>query len=75
VVVSIIIGNLGAGVTANRLENYVEIALDTKPGTQRCGVKHLRAEVMKYRRATVEQRLDIDQVPGPVPLAEDSLAE
>jgi hypothetical protein len=75
VFVSIVIGELAAGVTADRLENHVEIALDTKPRTQGSNVKLMRTEIMKDRRAAIEHRLDIDQIPGPVSLAEDSLAE
>ena len=75
VVVNIIIGGRAAGVVADRLENHVEIALNTKPRTQGCDVKPMRTEVMKYRRAAIEQRLDVNQVPRPVSLAEDLLAE
>ena len=75
VVVTIIIGDLAAEVAADRLENHVEIALDTKSGTQRCDVQLMRTEVMKYGRPAIQQRLDIDQIPRPVPVAENALAE
>ena len=62
-------------VNSDRLEDHVKIACDTESCPDRCYINPMRAEVMKDRRAAIEERLDIDQHPGPVSLLEDAATE
>ena len=66
---------LALQVAANRLEHHVEIALDAKARAQRRDVELMWAEVVEDRGAAIEERLNIDELPRPVPLAEDLLTE
>ena len=75
VVVRIASRELAVQVVPDRLEHHVDIALDAKPRPQRRDVKLMWTEVVEDRGAAIEERLNIDELPRPVPLAEDSLTE
>ena len=75
VVVRIAIAELAVQVAADRLEHHVEIALDAKPRPQGRDVDLMGTEVVEDRGAAIEQRLDVDELPRPVPLPEDLLTE
>jgi hypothetical protein len=62
-------------VASHGLKNHIEIAFHAKPSPQRSHVDLMGTEVMKHRRAAIEQRLDVDERPRPVSLAEDALTE
>ncbi len=66
---------LALQVVPNRLEHHVEITLDAKPRAQRRDVKLVWTEVVEDRGAAIEERLNIDELPRPVPFAEDLLTE
>jgi hypothetical protein len=60
------------GIATDRLENHVEIALDAKPGAQGRDVDVMWPQVMEHGCAGIEERLDINQRPRPIALAENS---
>jgi hypothetical protein len=66
---------VGAGIDADRLEQDVEVARHAEPRAQGRGVELMRAEIVEDRGLIVEQRLDVHELPGPVFLAQDALAE
>jgi predicted GIY-YIG superfamily endonuclease len=66
---------LALQVVPNRLENHIQIALDAKSRAQRRDVKLVWTEVVEDRGAAIEERLNVDELPRPVPLAEDLLTE
>jgi predicted GIY-YIG superfamily endonuclease len=66
---------LALQVVPDRLEHHVEIALDAKLRAQSRDVKLMWTEVVEDRGAAIEERLNIDELPRPVPLAEDLLTE
>ena len=66
---------LELGVGPDRFEYDVEVARHAEPRPQRRGVELMRAEVMKDGGTVIEHRLDVDELPGPVPFPEDPLAE
>jgi predicted GIY-YIG superfamily endonuclease len=66
---------LALQVVPNRFENHIQIALDAKSRAQRRDVELMWTEVVEDRGAAIEERLNIDELPRPVPLAEDLLTE
>jgi len=57
------------------LEHHVEVARDTEPRAQRGNLQMRGTKVMEDRGAAIEQRLDVDELPRPIPLLEHVLAE
>ena len=74
-VVSVAGRQLALEVVPNRFENHVQIALDAKSRAQRRDVKLMWTEVVENRGTAIEERLNIDELPRPVPFAEDLLTE
>jgi len=66
---------VGLEVGPGGLEHHVEVAGDAEPRAQRSGVQLVGTKVMEDRGAAVEQRLDVDELPRPIPLLEHTLAE
>ncbi len=66
---------LAVQIVPDRLEHHVDITLDTKPRSQRRNVKLVWAEVVEDRGAAIKERLDVDELPRPVSVAEYSLTE
>jgi len=66
---------LALHVGPGRLEHHVEVARDAELCAQRGDVKIPGTQVMEDCGAAVEQRLDVDELPRPVPLLEQTLAE
>jgi hypothetical protein len=71
----IVVVDLTAEVGPDRLQHHIDVALDPKTGTQSRDVKLARTEVVEHRGAAIEQRLDVDEVPRPIPLLEDLLTK
>ncbi len=77
---AVLVGRVGIflldlGVGPDRLEDHVEIAGHAEPRPQRRGVEPMGAEVMQDGGTVIEHRFDVDELPGPVPFPEDTLAE
>jgi hypothetical protein len=62
-------------VVPDRLEHHVDITFNTKPCAHRRDVKLVWPEVVQDGGAAIQERLDVDELPRPVSLAEDSLTE
>ncbi len=63
------IGEFAFHIIPDWLENHVEIALHAKSRSQRCEIELMRTEVVDNGRPAIEERLNVDQLPRPVPLA------
>jgi hypothetical protein len=62
-------------IGSDGLKHHVEVALDAESCSPRRDVEPMRTEVMEDRGAAVEKRLDVDQLPRPISLVEDTLAK
>ena len=65
----------GTHVRPDRFQHYVHRTFDTEPRPQRRHIDLMRTKVVENRRTAIEKRLDIDELPGPIPLLEYSLTE
>jgi hypothetical protein len=60
-------------LAADGFEHDVDFTIDAKSGSQRCMFNLARAQVVEHRRQSVEERLDIEEVPRPVLFLENAL--
>jgi len=72
---SVLVRCVGLEVGPDGLKHHVEVARDAEPRAERGNVHRLGTKVMEHRGAVIEQRLDVDELPRPIPVLEHTLAE
>jgi hypothetical protein len=65
-----------AGIVGpDRFQHDIEVASHSESSAQRGDVKPARSQIMEDCCVFIQQRLDVDELPRPVILLEDALAE
>jgi hypothetical protein len=62
------------GLAADRFEDDVKVASNAESGSESRIFDVLRAKVVEHDGMSIQERLDIEQLPGPASFLEDALA-